>query len=204
MKLRAWIILPLLGAAPLRAQNDALPAHAPGDSFDFEPKLMLDGPFAKPLAASPTPSPGDRVLQCEAALLRAEQRATDSEQLFKEGILAKVEFEARILGIVRARKELADARLAVASANAAAAGKSFAAHAASQSDLDAANAALKTARDAATAATAEWDKAQMAAALLDLQRKRKLYSEGVCSEREVQMAEDRVTLLGGAPAPAPR
>jgi multidrug resistance efflux pump len=195
MNLRPWIILPFMGAALLRAQDD-LPHHAPGDALDFEPKLMLDGPHAAPVA-SPTPSPEDRVQQCEAALLVAEQRAADSEQLFKEDILAKVEMEARILRIVQVRKELADARLDVATAQAEAAKKSFDARAASQSDLDTANAALKTAQTTAAAASAEWDKAQLDAAILDLQRKRKLYSEGVGTRRELQMAEDRVALLSG-------
>ncbi len=198
MNLRACIILSLAGTTLLRAQDDALPAHGPGDSLDFEPKLMLDGPFAQHAATSPTPSPADRVQQCEAALLRAEQRATDSEQLFKEGILAKVEFEGRILAIVRARKDLAQARLAVAALDADNARKSFDARKAPQADLDAANAALKTAGAAAAAASAEWDKAQLAAAALDLQRKRKLFSEGVCSRQEVQMAEDRLALLSGS------
>jgi multidrug resistance efflux pump len=158
---------------------------------------MLDGPRAAPVSSSPTPSPEDRVQQCQAALLEAEGRAADSEQLFKEGILAKVEIEARILRIIQARKELADATLFVAQAHADAARKSFEAHESSQPDLAAATAALKTAQQAAAAASTEWDQAQYAAAALDLQRKRKLYSEGVGSEREVQMAEDRVALLSG-------
>jgi hypothetical protein len=196
---RPWIVLTLLATAMLRAQDD-LPKHAPGDSLDFEPKLMLDGPHAPPLDASPTPSPEDRVQQYEAALVTAEQRAADSEQLFKEGILAKVEVEARFLRIVQIQKELAGARLSVAIANAAAAKKSFDAHAATQADLDSANAALKSAQDAAAAAATEWDTAELNAALLDLQRKRKLYSEGVGSQHEVQMAEDRVALLTGTAA----
>jgi hypothetical protein len=182
----------------LRAQDEPLPRRAPGDSFDFEPKLMLDGPHAA--AASPTPSPEDRLRRCQAALLAAEQRAADSEQLFKEGILAKVESEARFLRIIQARKELADAALQVAAAHADAVKRSFDAHESSQSDLQAANAALKDAQESAATQTADWDRAEFRAATLDLERKRKLYSEGVGSEREVQMAEDRVALLSGTSA----
>jgi hypothetical protein len=196
MKLRSWILLPVLGAALLRGQDAPLPQRGPDDSLDFEPKLMLDGPKAG-VAASPTPSPADRVRKCQAALLEAEQRAADSEQLFKEGILAKVEVEARFLRIIQARKELAEANLAVAAAHADAVKSSFDAHESSQADLDAANAALKTARQDAATYSADWDRAELAAATVDLQRKRKLYSEGVGSEREVQMAEDRVALLSG-------
>jgi multidrug resistance efflux pump len=195
MKLRASIILPLLGAVVLGAQDD-LPKHAPGEVFDFEPKLMLDGPQAPNAASSPAPT-DDRLRQCQANLLRAEQRAVSCEQLFKEGVLAKVELEARFRDIDQARKELADATLDVAAAHADAVKKSFAAHGASQSDLAAATAALKTAQDAADAASAAWDQAQIDAATIDLQRKRKLFSEGVGSRRELQMAEDRVVLLSG-------
>lgn len=197
MKLRSCLLLPLLGAALLRAQDEPLPRRSPGDSFDFEPKLMLDGPHAAAVATSPTPSPEDRVRQCQAALLEAEQRAADSEQLYKEGILAKVEIEGRFLRITQARKELSDAALAVAAAHADAVKRSFDAHESSQAELDAALAALKTAQAAAASDTAEWDKAELDAATLDLRRKRKLYSEGVGSQREVQMAEDRVALLTG-------
>jgi hypothetical protein len=198
MKLRSWILLALMGAALSRAQDNPLPRHTPDDSLDFEPKLMLDGPHAA--AASPTPSPEDRLRRCQAALLAAEQRAADSEQLFKEGILAKVESEARFLRIIQARKELADAALQVAAAHADAVKRSFDAHESSQSDLQAANAALKDAQESAATQTADWDRAEFRAATLDLERKRKLYSEGVGSEREVQMAEDRVALLSGTSA----
>lgn len=189
MKLRPWLILPLLGAAILRAQE-----------FDFEPKVMLQGTGSTPLPSAPTPSPEDRVQQCRTALVQAEQRAADSEQLFKEGILAKVEVEACFLRVVQRRKELADASVDAAKARADATAKSFNAHGATQADLDSANADLKAERENAAAASAEWDKAQLDAAVLDLQRKRKLYSEGVGSQHELQVAEDRVLLLSGTQA----
>ena len=199
MKLRLWIIAPLLGTALLRAQDD-LPRHAPGEALDFEPKLMLDGPNAAGAEPSPTVSPEDRVAELETALLRAQARVADSEQLFKEGILAKVEVEERTRRVIQAGLELADGRLTVAAAHFDAVKKSFDARQASQSALDAANAALKTAQAAAAAASAEWDQAQLDAATLDLKRKRKLYAEGVGSLREVQLAEDRLALLSGTAA----
>lgn len=186
MKLRSWIMLPFIGAAMLRAQN----------GLDFEPGQMLDGPRA---AASPSPvaSPEERVRACEAALALARKRAAEGDGLVKEGVLAKVEAEARVLRVVQAGKELADATVDAAAASADAERKLFNARQASQGDLDAANAALAKAREAAVAASAAWDKARIDAAALDLQRKRKLYAEGACSRRELQMAEDRVLLLTG-------
>ena len=189
----------LLRVAPLHAQDD-LPKHASGEVLDFEPKLMLDGPRATFAAPSPVSSAEGRIRELEDALIQAEKRSVDSEQLFKEGILAKVEVEGRALRVVQVRKELADARLSVAAARADAVKKSFDSNAASQPDLDAAEAALKTARESAAAASAEWDKGQLDAANLDLKRKRKLYAEDVSTRREVQMAEDRVVLLSGTAA----
>ena len=149
---------------------------------------MLDGPHA-----SPPPAPEDGVDEKEAAFQLAEERAADSEQLFKEGILARVEVEARMLRVIQAKKELLDARLTVAAANAEAVKKSFE----TQTDIDAAIAALKAAQENASAAAAEWNKAKIDAATVDLQRKRKLYAEGVGSKREVELAEDRLTMLTG-------
>jgi hypothetical protein len=198
MKLRVLILL-LFGAVSLRAQDD-LPKHASGGGADFPPKLLLENPEARG-AATPTPSPEARVQQCQAALLDAQKRAVDAEQLYKDGILAKVEMEARFMCVIQAGKELADANVDAAAAHADAALKSFSSHAISQADLDAANAALKAARDAAATASAEWDKAQVDAAILNYRRIRQLYSEGVVSKRELQAAEDRVTQLGATPPP---
>lgn len=184
----------------LHAQDDLPKANPNGTPLDFEPKLMLDGPNAAPVDAVPEASAGDRVEQLQRALILAEQRAADSEQLLKEGILAEAEVEQRTLCVVKARKELADANLTATAAHADDVKKSFDAHKASRPDLAAANAALEAARQAAATASADWDKGQLAAATIDLARKRKLFAEGVCSKREVELAEDRVALLTGTAA----
>jgi hypothetical protein len=206
MKAAVCILLAGMAVAQSRAQDD-LPKHAPGETFDFEPKLMLDGPHANVVPdAPPAMSPADRVKQLEADLLSAEQHAAGCEQLYKDGILAKVEVEGRQMRVVQITKQLADARADAAAAQADAVKKNFDARKASQADLDAAHAALAAARQAAKGASAEWDKAQLNAATIDLQRKRKLYSEGVATRLEVQMAEDRLALLTGTlakPAASP-
>ncbi|MGA3169686.1 MAG: hypothetical protein ABSE62_01610 [Chthoniobacteraceae bacterium] len=192
MRTRPWIIAALMALPQLRAQDD-LPQRAPGVPADFPPKLMLEGPGA----ASPTPSAEDEVTRLETALLQARQRAAKSDELYQEGVLAKVEVEERTLLVIQITRQLADARLVVAQAQADAVKKSFDSNHAGKSDFDAANAALKAAQDTDTADTAQLQKAEMDAAELDLQRKRKLYFEGAATRREVEMAEDRVTLLTG-------
>jgi len=192
MRTRPWILAALMAVPQLHGQ-DALPQRAPGPQPDFPPKLMLEGPGA----ASPTPSPEDVVTQLEAALLQARQRAAKSGQLYDEGILAKVEVEQRALLVVQITRQLADARLLVAQAQADAVKKSFDSGHAGKSDLDAANAALNAAQDVAAVDTAQLQKAELDAAELDLQRKQKLYFEGAATRREVEMARDRVALLTG-------
>ena len=194
---RACILAVLVGAAPLWAQ-DALPSRSPGDTFDFEPKLMLDGPGVAVPDSTPVPAtPEAHVKQLEAALLRAEQRAAGSDQLYKDGILAKVEVEARELRVIQLTNELAGARADAAAARADAVKLAFDARKATQADLDNADAALATARQSAQSARAEWSKAQLNAATLDLERKRKLFAEGVATTRELQLAEERLAQLTG-------
>ncbi len=205
MKMRVWIAFVFLaGTAGLRGQ-DSLPRKSPGEPMDFEPKQMLEGPGASPAPVVTVPpiSLDDRVQLIEMALAVAQKRSSESEDLFKDGILAKVEVEERALRVVELTRQLDDAKLALAQAQADAVKKSFDAHQASQADLDAANAALNTAQQTAVAATAQWNQAQLNAATLDVQRKRKLYYEGVATRRELEMAEERLTLLTGATAASP-
>jgi hypothetical protein len=202
MKMAACaVLLAFPGVTAAAGAADDLPRRGPADTLDFEPKLMLDGPNAGQVVAStPAPGPEARLEHCKEALRQAEQRAVDSEQLYKEGVLAKVEVEARYMSITRARKELADAELAVAALRADAAAQAFAAHSAAQAQVDAANAELKAAQESDAAYSAALAKARLEAATLDLRRKRKLYSEGVGSLQEVEQAEDRVVTLSGTAA----
>ncbi len=162
---------------------------------------MLDGPGVAVPDSTPAPAtPEGHVKQLEAVLLRAEQRAAGSDQLFKDGILAKVEVEARELRVIQLTNELAGARVDAAAARAIAVKRDFDTRQASQADLDNANAALEAARQAARSASADWSKAQLNAATLDLERKRKLFAEGVATTRELQLAEERLAQLTGTSA----
>jgi len=195
MKISAALLFLILLSAAVRAQDAPLPAAS--DGGDFEPAQKLETPDGAAVPPTPAVSPQDRLLHCQAALAAAQKRAAEGEGLFKDGILSRVEMEGRSRMVVKAAKELADAMVAVESARADAARKSFATRKITQADLDAAIAALKSAQEAAATASAAWDKSQLDAASLDLQRKRKLYAEGVCSQRELQIAEDRLVLLSG-------
>jgi hypothetical protein len=159
---------------------------------------MLDGPAAA--EASPAGSPGEQVKRLQQVLKRTQERAAEAGKLYRDGILARVEMEDRQMRVVKASKELADALVAMDATQVETMKQGLAAKTATQADLDAANAELKKAQDRATAAAADWRKAQMDAAELDLKRKQQLYREGVGSRREVEQAEDRVALLTGSGA----
>ncbi len=194
-----WILVCLAGVASVRAQDD-LPKRAPGQNFDFEPKLMLDGTLPAIPEGSPAPTSEADVIRLEMALRHAQQRADVSEQLVRDGVLARVEAEQRGLQVIALQKQLADAQLAVAAAQAEAAKEAFAAHKSAQADMDAAAGALKNAQEAAKAADDAWRKAEIDAAALDVKRKQKLYSEGVGSRIELQTAESRLEMLTGTAA----
>jgi hypothetical protein len=185
------VVAALVGAA-LQAQD--LPKQGSGNGLDFEPNLMLEPPLPTPAPSSPA----DEVKQLQAQLLIAQQRAAASEGLYKEGILAKVEVEERAIRVLQIEEELAAAQAALAAESAIAVKKSFDAHQATQASLDAANAALKAAQENAKTAAARFAKAELDEAILDLQRKRKLYAEGVATKTELELAEDRVALLSGS------
>jgi len=192
---RVAALAALFAGAAIRGQD--LPQRQPDN--DFDPSLMLEQPPPTPAP----PSAADVVKQLQTQLLIAQQRSAASEGLYKEGILARVEVEERALRVLQLQKELADAQAALAAQNAAAAKKSFDAHQISQANLDAAGAALNAARANAKTSAARFAKAELDEAILDLQRKRKLYAEGVASRLELQSAEDRVALLSGTVAKQP-
>ncbi len=153
-----------------------------------------------PALRSPTPHPSHQpeahVRQLEAALLRAGQRAAGSDQLYKDRYPREGGSEARELRVISSPMNWPAPRDAAA-ARADAVKLAFDARKATQADLDNADAALATARQSAQSARAEWSKAQLNAATLDIERKRKLFAEGVATTRELQLAE-------GAPRPANR
>ena len=199
MKMRASLLAALLGAVSLHAEEE-LPKHAPGETFDFEPKLMLDGPLAKlppGLSERQSALAEDRIPKLEAALLKAENRAADCEQLHKEGVISTVEAEDRMIQVLRAKRELAVVRAAVAAHKAVAAKKAFDAHQQSQTELDDANKSWLAALEAAKAAAAELHDAELNVAVADLNRRKKLMAEGIGSRQEVARAQDRLALLTG-------
>jgi hypothetical protein len=184
------------------AEED-LPVRTPGERFDFEPDLMLDDGLLKPVPDEP--SPADQVSKLVKELERATRSAAAGERLFRSGVIAKVDAEQRALKVIRLKSNLAQARLLVAQAEVEEVRVNGAAAEHSAEQIERAGAALAAARISADAAAQEWQRAELAAAELDLDRQHKLVAAGIGSKARVQRAMDRVSLLKakeGAARPA--
>ena len=191
MKRRCAFCLSLVvGVVPLLAQE---PSLDPG-SFEVEPPLLVQ-PDGRPVtpnespAASPTPVRD--VAELEKQLERAKKSAASAERLYKAGVLAKVEAEQRALRVVRLDAEFATAQLTQV-----------------QKSVPADNGMVQTGQDQHTdihelqiayaraqAAAAKLAKAELEAALLNLQRQQKLLALGSGRKSDVARAEEKLAAL---------
>jgi hypothetical protein len=180
--------------------EDDLPVRTPGERFDFEPELMLDDRRQKPVAGELLPA--DQVAKLVTDLERATRSAAAGERLFRSGVIARVDAEQRALKVIRLKWNLAQARLLLAQAEVEQARADAAPTGHSAEQLGRAETALAAARMAADAAAQEWQRAELGAAELDLDRQRKLVAAGIGSKARVQRAMDRVSLLKAKEATA--
>jgi hypothetical protein len=188
--MRGFAAITALLLVSARAADD-LPQRAPGEKMDFEPGLLTGLPTElDPVAAVP---------RLEAALDRARKSAAAGDRLFRAGVIAKVDAERRVLKIVRLESELAAARMEAANSDLAKKRKEFEAGSASQKELDAAQAATATASAESVQAAAAWQRAELAAAELNLSRQRQLVAAGVGSKTMLQRAQAQVAALKSKP-----
>ena len=117
----------------------------------------------------------------EEDLERARKRAASADRLFLAGIIAKVEAEQRVLRVVQLEAALAQARLEEARKAAAEKGKA---------ESEIANIA-----EAARIATERCHRAEIEAALRNLQRQKKLLALGSARKSDVNRAEQKLAEL---------
>src|ERR1043166_5820362 len=105
-----WIALPLLlvFAAALPAQEE-LPKD-PEQPMDIEPPLLIQEAPNQNIVYT-TPATGEQkaapnVDQLTASLERARKSAASGDRLYKNGIIAKVDAENRVLKVIRLEAEL--------------------------------------------------------------------------------------------------
>ena len=194
-----WIALPmvLVFAAALPAQEE-LPKD-PEQSMDIEPPLLIQETpnqnvvYTRPDGAEQKPAPD--VDQLTASLEKARKSAVSGERLYKAGIIAKVDAENRALKAIRLEAELAQAKLELAKQNVAAEQARLEAGEISESDAEAARSAELAATKETEAAIAKKDKAELDAAVLNLQRQKKLLAMGSGRKSEVNRAQEKVSAL---------
>jgi len=194
-----WIALPLVlvFAAALPAQEE-LPKD-PEQPMDIEPPLLIQETpnqnvvYTRPDGAEQKPALD--VDQLTASLEKARKSAVSGERLYKAGIIAKVDSENRALKVIRLEAELAQAKLELAKQNVTDAQARSEAGEIPESDAEAARSAELAATKEADAAIAKKDKAELDAAVLNLQRQKKLLAMGSGRKSEVNRAQEKVSAL---------
>jgi hypothetical protein len=194
-----WIALPfVLAFAAILPAQETLPTN-PEEPMDIEPPLLIqEAPnqnivYTSPGTAEQKPAPD--VDQLAASLEKARKSAFSGERLYRAGIIAKVEAENRALKVVRLEAELAQAKVDLAQQNVAAEQARLEAGEISASDAEAARSAELAAAKEAEQAIAKKDKAELDAAILNLQRQKKLLAMGSGRKSEVNRAQEKVSAL---------
>lgn len=187
----------LLLATALWAEEE-LPKN-PEEPLDIEPPLLIQqSPNRNVVRTTPESAdpkaPGDPD-QIAMKLERAKKSAASGERLYKAGVIAKVEAENRVLKVVRLEADLAEAKLEVAKQEVASQQARVASGEIPESESAAAVSALALATSEAQTAVAKRDRAELDAAMLNLQRQKKLLAMGSGRKSEVSRAQEKVSAL---------
>lgn len=167
---------------------------ADNDSFEVEPPLLIPNRDTEPLSVT-TPAPMVDAEKIEKDIERARKAAAGAERLFKIGVLAKVDVEKRALRVVRLQCDLQNARLSQAKENAIAQERRFVAGEITKAELTEIEAAVERATEVAQSATADRERAELAAAEVNLQRQQKLLALGSGHKSDVARAAERLAEL---------
>jgi hypothetical protein len=153
----------------LLGQSDSLPS-------DIEPPPLIQN-----LASDDSTLDPRSASAIANDLARARKRASSADRLFRAGIIAKVEAEQRALRVVQLEALLAEARLEEARKAAAETGKS--------------ESEIADIAEAARIATERCHRAEIEAALRNLQRQKKLLALGSAHKSDVNRAEEKLAEL---------
>jgi hypothetical protein len=167
------------------------------DSFDIEPPLLVQ---PREPERAPDESQEDAPTTLDPAKLAqrlegTKKSAASAARLAKSGVLSKAEAEQRGLHVIRLESDLAQAQLTAAQEQMTSLKARLVAGQTTQVEVAAASAALTAATAAAQAAVAQYHKAQLDAAELNLGRQRKLLALGSAHKSDVARAEEKLTKL---------
>ncbi|MEY2500339.1 MAG: hypothetical protein QOI07_673 [Verrucomicrobiota bacterium] len=184
-------------AATVAAQEE-LPKN-PEEAMDIEPPLLIQEKPNQNIVyttpGGPEQNPQADPEQIAASLEKARKSAAAGERLYKSGIIAKVDSENRTLKVVRLEADLAQAKLEVAKQNVVTQQARLEAGEISQPEVDAAQLEAAAAMRVAELATEKKEKAELDAAMLNLQRQKKLLAMGSGRKAEVNRAQEKVSAL---------
>ncbi len=152
-------------------QSDSLPS-------DIEPPLLLQN-----LAPDDSTLDPQSTSAIENDLAQARKRAAIADHLFRAGIIAKVEAEQRALRVVQLEAMLAEARLEETRKVASATGKP-------REDGE-----ISKLAEEARIARERCHRAELDAALRNLQRQKKLLALGSARKSDVNRAEEKLAEL---------
>lgn len=174
------MMLSVIGAAVPAFALDELELPGQRDSLpsDIEPPLLLQNPARDASTLDPQSTSA-----IENGLAQARKRAASADRLFRGGIIAKVEAEQRALRVVQLEAMLAEARLEEARKVAPATGKP-------RGDGEIAKLA-----EEARIARERCHRAELDAALRNLQRQKKLLALGSARKSDVNRAEEKLAEL---------
>ncbi|MBA3386793.1 MAG: hypothetical protein H0T95_09280 [Chthoniobacterales bacterium] len=194
MKRRGFWVLNAMLAGSICAAEDALP-HDPAEALEIEPPVLIqsraaDGTLVVNGAGTLT-GPELELTQLEKDLNRAKRNADGGERLYRSGIIAKVDAEARTLKVVQLEAKLAEARLAEAKRKAGSGPNSASADLA----IETTDLVVMQAAAIAQRAAEERKRAELEAALRNLQRQQKLLALGSGRKADVKRAEQKLAEL---------
>jgi len=174
--------------------QDELPQPDEGEPLEIEPPMLIQSRGPDGLPEVPVPPLPVALAKLEGDLAKAKKSAASGDRLFKAGIIAKVDAENRVLKVVRLQATLATAQLEEAKSKAVEQ-KSPAAD-----DLEAKldQSELAKVEQAAQRAIKEQQRAELEAALRNLQRQQKLLALGSGRRADVSRAEKKLAELQGA------
>jgi len=169
----------------------ALPKDETSESFDVEPPLLIE-------AVTPTQTPVTVELDPErlaAAVERAKKTAAAGANLYKAGVISKVEMEQRALKVVRLESDLSNGQFERAKQDLAAIQIAFDGGRTSSEALARASELTRLAEKAAKTDMVRREQAEVDAAKLNLQRQQKLLAAGSARSSDVHRAEEKLAAL---------
>jgi hypothetical protein len=191
------LLLNAILAGAVCGAEEALP-EKPEEPLEIEPPVLIqsraaDGTLVVTGAGEVTDRESE-LAQLEKNLVRAQRNAAGGERLYRSGIIAKADAEARALTVVQLEAALAEARLAEAKRKAGGDLNS----AENESANKGTDPAVTRAAEIAQRAVEERKRAELEAALRNLQRQQKLLALGSGRKADVNRAEQKLAELQGS------